>query len=347
MFPRRVASAVPLGIVVILGGCGVFVPEKRPFVENSELPDHSSVYGSLENDVITHVRCEIAKGIWRAAHNLPDVPWLYKSVPVGDIKKKKGAGAGAAPVTPPTLPVPSNGSTPQPSVADWGTSVTLTFTYQDQGAVNPNVSLIAPLENSVRTFPVGGNIVGPQSIAWGIGATASANATRTESIQFTYLNKDLYRFAEKQFPLNPHLCETTNTGILIDSDLKIDEFIYDKATIASLGNATGAVPTSYPPYNTFQEQITFVVSYGGSFAPAWKFARVAVNPTGTLAGASRTDTDSLTITLGEAQAATPATAAQLKSASAQLHSSGVAATQTGQAIRSTTPAGSSPTTPGM
>ncbi|HXW30024.1 MAG TPA: hypothetical protein VEK55_11740 [Xanthobacteraceae bacterium] len=324
----------------------MFVPEKHPFVPNDENPnDHSSLYGTLENAIITHVRCEIAKGIWRAAHNLPHVPWLYRSILD---QKKKGAGktppagAGAAKTPAPQAP-------PAPSLVDWGTSVTLTLTFQDQGAVNPNTSLIAPLENSVRMFPVGGNVTSPQSITWGFGVNGSANATRTETIQFTYLNKDLYYWAEKRLTRDPETCEKTNTGTLIESDLKIDEFIYDKATIASLGNDIGGFPRDYAPFNTFQEQITFVVAYGGSFAPMWKFATVAVNPTGTLAAASRTNTDSLTITLGPAQPASPSQPAQLASGSATLHATGVGATQTGTQIRSTTPAapGATPTTPGM
>ena len=89
---------------------------------------------------------------------------------------------------------------------------------------------------------------------------------------------------------------------MIDGDLKIREFIYDKAQIWAAGNATyvGAGPNAYQlnPFNTFTEEITFVASYGGSFTPTWKLARISVNAASNLIVGQRTNTNDLVITLG-------------------------------------------------
>jgi hypothetical protein len=219
----------------------------------------------------------------------------------------------------------------------WGTAVTLTLTFEDQSALNPGVSLMTPFENSVKTFPVGGNVTSPQSFSLGLGVAGTANATRTETIQFTYPNQDLLSWADKQFKSDPETCEKTNKGIAIASNLKIDDFIYDKASIASLGNDIGKVSPDSPPFNTFQEQITFVASYGGNVTPTWKFARISADPTGTLLTATRTNTDSLTITLGDVTPATLTSPAQLKTAGQNLNNAGVGGTLFGTQGKGTSP----------
>ena len=124
---------------------------------------------------------------------------------------------------------------------------------------------------------------------------------------------------------------------MIESDLKIDEFIHDKATLASLGNTSDAVDPSSPPFSTLSEQIVFVSSFGGNATPTWKFARVTANPAGNLVSATRTNTDSVTITIGEVTPGTRSTPTQLKGAAAQLHNAGVGANLNGTQIRSQTP----------
>lgn len=108
--------------LIILGGCGLLTPEKYPFVEDTIYPDDgNSQYGILENAIIGHVQCEISKGIWEVwKSNLKHKKWLYTT--------------------------------------DWGSSATITLTFEDQSGLNPGVSLTTPLENSVKAFPVGGNV---------------------------------------------------------------------------------------------------------------------------------------------------------------------------------------------
>jgi hypothetical protein len=118
------------------------------------------------------------------------------------------------------------------------------------------------------------------------------NALRTETIQYTFKNKDAIKFQK---------CENTGAGVLIDGDLKIREFIFDKAQIVAAGNGLfdpkSKTKTSLP-YNAWTEEMTFVASYGGTATPTWKLARVSANASSNLVVTQRTNTNDLIITLG-------------------------------------------------
>lgn len=182
----------------------------------------------------------------------------------------------------------------------WGTAITLTITAEDQSSVSPGLSFFTPFENRILTFPAGGNVTASQSFTLGVGGSVSANGTRTETIQFTLVNADLMRAAK----LNP-TCTQFEGGLMIDGDLKIKEFIYDKAVIAAIGNANffaGKNPvnaTQYPIYNTFTETINFVSTLSGNATPSWKLARFSDNTgAGNLFSAQRTYTNQAIITIG-------------------------------------------------
>jgi hypothetical protein len=186
-----------------------------------------------------------------------------------------------------------------PWLDKWGTTVTQTITAVDQSGLAPGISAITPFHNVVFPFATGGNVVSPQSFSLNFGGTASANALRTETIQYTFRNEDILLYAD------PQSCASKQSGVMIDGDLKIREFIYDKATIAALGNASLVVrgpsrlqPWQLPVFNTFTEEITFVAAYGGSFTPTWKLARLSANAGSNLVIAERTNTNDLIITLG-------------------------------------------------
>jgi hypothetical protein len=169
---------------------------------------------------------------------------------------------------------------------NWGTAVTLTITVADQSSLNPNIALSTPLENAIRFFRVGGNVTVPQSFSLAIGGTGAASATRTETIQFTYVNDRLLAYANSNLEDGNVSCAKYHTGVIVESDLKIDQFIYDKAAVATLNNITSA-ETGYPPFNTFTDNISFVASLGGNITPTWKFARILVDPSGNLLSVAR------------------------------------------------------------
>ena len=117
---------------------------------------------------------------------------------------------------------------------------------------------------------------------------------RTETIQFTYLNSDLLQFAADPARRD---CSHYEPGLQIDGDLKIREFLFDKATLARFGNLSGFDRRSnnfanlsaadkklqswqWAVYNTFSEEITFVAAFGGSLTPTWKLYPISDNSSG-------------------------------------------------------------------
>lgn len=180
-----------------------------------------------------------------------------------------------------------------PWIREWGTAITVLITTQDQSGINPTIALLSPMANAISVFPTGGNVVTPRSTTIGLGGAFSANATRSETIQFTYLNSDLIRETKPG-----ETCEDLQGGLAIDGNLKIADFIYDKAFIADLGNAQGHAPRSWPIYNTFTEEMIFLASFGGSITPSFRLASANVNTSGNLVAAQRTYTNDLIITIG-------------------------------------------------
>jgi hypothetical protein len=178
-----------------------------------------------------------------------------------------------------------------PWLEKWGTTVTQTITVGDQGGLSPGFSFINPLQNAVLHFP-NGNVVSPQSFAFSFGIAASANALRTETIQYTFRNEDILRVTEGS-------CKKPATGVLIDGDLRIREFIHDKATVAALGNSSLGLGGAYATaFNTFTEEITFTATLGGTLTPTWKLGRFTANSSSNLLIAQRINTNDLIITLG-------------------------------------------------
>jgi hypothetical protein len=182
-----------------------------------------------------------------------------------------------------------------PWITAWGTTVTQSITVEDQAGLSPGLSTVTPLQNKLFTFPTGGNVVGAQSFSLNFGASASANSLRTETIQYTFKNSDILNNYSPD-------CGKKIAGIMIDGDLKIREFIYDKAQVAASCNASllgnGPKACEGPPFNTFTEEITFVGAYGGSFTPTWKLARMTAGASSNLLVGERTNTNDLVITLG-------------------------------------------------
>jgi hypothetical protein len=187
-----------------------------------------------------------------------------------------------------------------PWLMDWGVTVTQSITAEDQSGLAPGLTFVQPMQNAIFTFPTGGNVVSPQSFSVSVGATASANALRTEMIQYTFSNRDLLRL------IGPDCLSHQPSGVLIDGDLKIREFIYDKAVIAASNNAILSGSASQrPSFNTWTEEITFVAAYGGTATPTWKLARLTANASSNLVVAERTNTNDLIITLGPLGAGQP------------------------------------------
>jgi hypothetical protein len=210
---------------------------------------------------------------------------------------------------------------------DWGATVQLKITVDEQSALTPGVSFINPLENWIRKFPSGA-VTLQQSTGVSLGGSVTAHATRVETISFTVSFKELL----SERPINT--CDQEN-GVMIQSDLKIGQFIFDKAFLATVPGSVEPFITKGPPYTVLSDEITFVASFGGSITPTWKFARLSVNPTGTLFGATRNHTHDVIITLGKViQQATPISPPILSTAAQNVHQANIIGSATGSSVNS-------------
>jgi len=345
----------PLALVlpIALNGCGLYVPEKGFLSDDAVVnQEGQSRHGQLESDLVLHIKCEIQKGLWRVATSetlSKDVPWLLYKTEGGSLivldkngnkkviknfvrdQPKSQASqpptSAAASQNPPTNPKDDPG---------WGASVYLQVQVDEQTQLNPGVGVVEPFHNAYsiaagpNTLPLTpaslatptiGSI--PQSFNVGIGVAASAHATRLETIQFTLSNFELLGDALANYDSDGPKCDyigNRGSGVMINSNLKIDDFIYDHASSAAYGNFVDetlnkkynipqrkegiplwlvGLSSRAAPYNTFQEIINFSASYGGGVTPTWKFARASVNPNTPTAAAQRSEVNTLIITLGE------------------------------------------------
>lgn len=201
---------------------------------------------------------------------------------------------------------------------NWAAQVSMDLTVEEQSALNPGISLTEPFSAPSKA-----------SRGLAVGVQSSADATHKESIQFTYSFAALNAIPARSAP-----CADEN-GILIHSDLKIADFIKNKAFIARV---PGSLPAS--GYDGFSYEATFKVIFGGNATPSWKFVRLSVNPTGNLLSATQTRTQHVLLTIGPAKSGTPAIAPDQPTALADqpqaLHNANLIGQAVGAAIQSLT-----------
>jgi hypothetical protein len=175
-----------------------------------------------------------------------------------------------------------------------GATVTLKLVVDEKSSLNPGISY-------ADTPPL------PFSL--GVGTANSADATRTETVAFTYSFHDLlHERGVERYIGKPCVNED---GVLIQSDLKIGDFIVNKVFLAKVPGSVviedvpGSARTVATPFSAFSYEVTFVVSYGIDGTPTWKFTRISVNPSSPFFSTSKQRTQDLTISIGPT---TPATA---------------------------------------
>ena len=208
-------------------------------------------------------------------------------------------------------------------IRKWGAKVTLTVTVDEKGGIAPGVTFNTIHPSAITKF-YNGNVTTPQTYSLALGFSGSADATRKEAIAFTYAFEDLL----KDSPIERD-CEN-ETGLLIHSDLKIAEFIANKAFIASIPGSAGGPGA---PYSTFSDEITFVVAYGGNLTPTWKLLRFSAGPQGNtpMLSGTRTKTHDIIITLAPVQPDTKP--AQLVPDAQIVHQAGLISSQIRAALQ--------------
>jgi hypothetical protein len=88
---------------------------------------------------------------------------------------------------------------------------------------------------------------------------------------------------------------------LLESDLKLENLLFDSQTAADAGQVnfteTARVGSGK---NVIQHEVKFIVTSSGDLNPTWKLSRVwSVNQTGIFLAALRNRTQDLVITLGQ------------------------------------------------
>ncbi len=157
-------------------------------------------------------------------------------------------------------------------IKHWLATVTLKLTVDEKGSANPGLSRVRTLSDT-RSFTLGA------------GGNASSEATRIETISFTYPLREL-RSARPV--VNP--CEKAGE-LLIEGDLKIGQFLDKKIFLSTVPG------TIIGPYRAFSYEVTFVVVYGSSVTPTWKLVEFKANPDSPFLNATRTRTHEVTITI--------------------------------------------------
>lgn len=241
----------------LLTGCVAAIPDMAPMGQTTLQETFREI------DLVNHIKCEILLGVRDALKT-----W-----------SKEGG----------------NGGNGVEWLKDWQAKVSLKLTVDDTGSLNAGVAIVDPMHNVISTFSKGGNVTSSQSFTAGLGLQASTQATRAETLAFTYNLDDLLTY--DYLPKDAKNC-TGQGKVPIVGSLKINEFIVAKAGLA-------ANPDTVPnngitsPFTVFSDQVTFIVTTGGSLNPVWKLVHFSGNNgNNPLFNAVRKRTQDVTITMG-------------------------------------------------
>jgi hypothetical protein len=164
----------------------------------------------------------------------------------------------------------------------WGAQVALTLTLEEKSALTPNAVWTPPSQPS-------------QIFTLGAAAGISADATRTDTTNFYYTVPALYKRA--YCATGVHMGHSTS--LLLQSDLKLKEWLLDQFSTVATGEVTPPSDPSGPlARNVISHEVKFVVSTSGSITPAWTLVAATINQTPPLFAGNRDRTHDLTITFG-------------------------------------------------
>jgi hypothetical protein len=165
----------------------------------------------------------------------------------------------------------------------WKATVNLKLTVEEKSSINPGLTWLKPL-------------TGTNTFTLGAGLTGSSDASRIETIAFSYPLSALHAAG----PINQP-CEDPNIALVM-GDLKIGQFIEKKVGLSTIpGTIVG-------PYSAFNYEVSFVVVYSGSITPTWKLVDITALPNSPFLSSSRSRTNDITITFAPPGAASEAAA---------------------------------------
>jgi hypothetical protein len=164
----------------------------------------------------------------------------------------------------------------------WGIQLTLSLKTEEKGTLNPTV-VFTPPNPATALFSLAG------------GASLTSDAIRTDKLYYYYKVRDLkgHRCPTGVQPSGPV------SSPLIQTNLKFGDWLYD--VFIPVGNNLISLPsTANGPLksNVVYYEVSFEITTTGQLTPGWKFTHLTVNPTGTLAAATRDRTHDIQITMG-------------------------------------------------
>jgi hypothetical protein len=163
----------------------------------------------------------------------------------------------------------------------WGVQMALTLKTREMSTANPT-AVWTPA--TIAGFTLGAS------------ATLSSEAIRTNILNFYYSVADLRRRGKCTTGRQPH---SPVTSLLIQSDLKFRDWLYDQIAPAATGEINLPVDTGGPlERNVLSHEVSFEVVTGGGINPAWILTEATINQGGTFLQATRDRTHSLLITMG-------------------------------------------------
>jgi hypothetical protein len=311
---RQLTRAMVVCLSELFSGCGLSVPELRQ-ITYTQAPD------TMVAAIVGYVHCEVKS----------QVQFL--------LLDDEDAGSIVSPAS----------GLPQGRRLDWlrkwAAQAILTLTIDEKTTLNPGLSLNTIFKNDLKKF-VNGTVTTPQSSAWAFGATASADATRKETLSWyidfadfagksakarmemrkARIERDrLYNLARISGAATPDSACGNQNGILIQGDLKFREWLYAallpafvQGGIISDYAASLAAEAKASKKDVLSHQITFVILYSGSINPSWKLVNVSIDQSSTLFNTQRTSTQDLIITLGPSVNGAPSQSAQNAALASQI-----------------------------
>jgi len=190
---------------------------------------------------------------------------------------------------------------------EWIAQVSLSLQVDESTSLNPGVALNTIQPNAVTNFPGAGSVTTPQSFSLGLGATASATATRIDKFNPSYTIASLMIRPGKESvcrdendPFERKGIRPAKSSPLVLSDLRIREWLDNAMFVNWAINSTSRAPASgqIKP-DTISLETKFVIVSSGNITPTWKLVRVSANTGNSpLFALNRTRTHDLIVTIG-------------------------------------------------
>jgi hypothetical protein len=275
----------------VLSGCGTVVPEIQ------ELPGSPDDGQLLVKEIVRRVHCEVQDAVQYVI--LTDEQLATQGL--------------------------NGGKRLTEWLDTWGAQVQLNLTIVESTSLNPGVTLNTPMIPANTIFP--GNIVvsAAQNYNFGIGASLSSEATRTDQVGAYYTVPELMKNK-----LNCAAGDPFQGSLLLQSDLKLKEWLATLALTRNVGDAGN--PSDK---NVISHEVKFEIISNGDITPTWTLVRVSANTGGNFFNTKRKRTHDLTITLGPNEKPPPAKGAKKSVAANQLSSAAAStflASQIGLAV---------------